>query len=81
MQNKKEDLVEVKIGVQNAARELTVEIDETAEAVEKLVETAVSGEGVLALTDTKGRRVIVPAAKLAYVEIGHGTAGQVGFRS
>ena len=73
--------MEVKIGVQNAARELTVEIDETAEAVEKLVENAVSGEGVLALTDTKGRRVIVPAAKLAYVEIGHGTAGQVGFRS
>ena len=72
--------MEVKIGVQNAARELTVEIDETAEAVEKLVETAVSGEGVLALTDTKGRRVIVPAAKLAYVEIGHGVAGQVGFR-
>ena len=81
MQNKKEDLVEVKIGVQNAARELTIETDESAEAVEKLVETAVSGEGVLALTDSKGRRVIVPAAKLAYVEIGGGVAGHVGFRS
>ena len=72
--------MEVKIGVQNAARELTVEIDETAETVEKLVADAVSGDGVLTLTDTKGRQVIVPAAKLAYVEIGHGTAGQVGFR-
>ena len=39
-----------------------------------------SGEGVLTLTDAKGRRVIVPVAKLAYVEIGHGVAGQVGFR-
>lgn len=73
--------MEVKIGVQNAARELTVETDESAETVEKLVSDAVAGEGVLALTDAKGRRIIVPAAKLAYVEIGHGTAGQVGFRS
>ncbi len=77
---KKEDLVEVKIGVQNAARELTVEIDESAETVEKLVSDAVSGEGVLALTDSKGRRVLVPAAKLAYVEIGPRRPGQVGFR-
>jgi len=72
--------VEVKIGVQNAARELTVEVEDSTEAIEKLVADAVSGEGVLALTDSKGRRVIVPAAKLAYVEIGHGVAGQVGFR-
>jgi len=73
--------VEVKIGVQNAARELVVETDESTEAVEKLVADAISGEGVFSLTDSKGRRVIVPAAKLAYVEIGHGTVGQVGFRS
>ena len=33
------------------------------------------------VTDTKGRTVIVPAAKLAYVEIGGGVVGQVGFRS
>ncbi len=73
--------MEVKIGVQNAARELTIETDESADQVEKLVSEAVAGEGVLTLTDTKGRRVVVPAAKLAYVEIGHGTLGQVGFRS
>ncbi|ABL80986.1 MULTISPECIES: DUF3107 domain-containing protein [unclassified Nocardioides] len=73
--------MEVKIGVQNAARELTIETDESAEQVEKLVSEAVAGEGVLTLSDTKGRKVVVPAAKLAYVEIGHGTLGQVGFRS
>jgi len=77
----KEDLVEVKIGVQNASRELTLDIGESAENVEKLVSDAVAAEGVLTLKDTKGRRVIVPVAKLAYVEIGHGVAGQVGFRS
>ena len=73
--------MEVKIGVQHAARELIVETDETVESVEKLVAEAVSSEGVLALNDNKGRRVIVPAAKLAYVEIGGGVAGHVGFRS
>ena len=73
--------MEVKIGVQNAVRELVVETNQEAAEVEKLVAEAVSGEGVLTLSDTKGRKVIVPAAKLAYVEIGHGTLGQVGFRS
>ena len=73
--------MEVKIGVQNAARELTIDVDETPEAVEKLLADAVSGDGVLNFKDAKGRHLIVPVAKLAYVEIGHGTAGQVGFRS
>lgn len=73
--------MEVKIGVQNVARELTVETDESAENVEKMISDAVASEGVLALSDTKGRRIIVPVAKLAYVELAHGVAGQVGFRS
>ena len=34
----------------------------------------------IALTDIKGRRVIVPGAKVAYIEIGTGVAGTVGFR-
>jgi hypothetical protein len=72
--------VEVKIGVQHAPRELVVETGETIENVEKLVTEAVSSDGVFALTDTKGRRVLVPAQRLSYVEIGGGVAGQVGFR-
>jgi hypothetical protein len=72
--------VEVKIGVQHAPRELVIETGETIENVEKLVSEAVASDGVLALTDTKGRRVLVPAARLSYVEIGGGVAGQVGFR-
>ena len=74
--------MEVKIGVQQAQRELIVDVSDTAEAVEKLVGEALASEGgVLTLTDTKGRRVVVPSAKLAYVEIGTGVAGAVGFRS
>ncbi len=73
--------MEVKIGVQHSPRELVVDTDESGEAIEKLVADAVSGEGVLVLTDSKGRKVIVPATKIAYVEIGGGVAGTVGFRS
>ncbi len=73
--------MEVKIGVQHSPRELTVESDETPEAVERLVSEAVAGDGVLALTDSRGRRIIVPATKIAYVEIGGGASGAVGFRS
>jgi hypothetical protein len=73
--------VEVKIGIQYAPRELVVETDESAETVEKLLADAVGSDGVLALTDTKGRRVIVPGSKIAYLEIGSSTLGAVGFRS
>lgn len=71
--------MEVKIGVQHATRELVVEVNDTLETVEKLVTDAITG-GVLTLQDTKGRHIVVPGDKLAYVEIGGGVAGQVGFR-
>ena len=54
--------MEVKIGVLHAPRELAFDTDETAENVEKLVAEAVSGDGLLTLTDTKHRKVMVPAS-------------------
>jgi hypothetical protein len=74
--------VEVKIGVQNTNRELVVDSSQSADEVEKAVSASLSGESkVLVLSDSKGRKVIVPADKLAYVEIGTSTTGQVGYRS
>ncbi len=74
--------VEVKIGVQHTARELVIETAESNEAVAKLVSDAIAAaDGVITLTDTKGKVTVVPTAKLAYVEIGRSTTGQVGFRS
>jgi hypothetical protein len=73
--------VEVKIGVQHATRELVLETDLDSEALEKQIADAVSDGGVLTLTDSKGRRTLVPADKIAYVEMGTGVAGHVGFRS
>jgi hypothetical protein len=63
-------LVEVKIGVQNTARELMVESAQSPAEVEKIVVEAISsGQKLLSLVDEKGRRIIVPVEKLAYVEI------------
>jgi hypothetical protein len=74
--------VEVKIGVQNASRELVLDSSQSTDDVEKAVAEALhADDGLLVLSDTKGRKVIVPTDKLAYVEIGSPTAGQVGFRS
>lgn len=72
--------MEVKIGVQNANRELVIDSDQDGDDVEKLIREGLE-QGVLTLTDSKGRRVVVPADKLAYVEIGSPAVGQVGFRS
>jgi Protein of unknown function (DUF3107) len=72
--------MEVKIGVQHAPRELVVETTDTADDVQAAVDKALADSSSLALTDTRGRVVLVPAAAIAYVEIGGGVSGQVGFR-
>jgi hypothetical protein len=72
--------LEVKIGVQYAPRELVLESDQTPAEVEKAVTEALSDEdGVLNMVDDKGRRVIVPVKKVAYVEIAESTTRKVGF--
>ena len=73
--------MEVKIGVQNVTRELTIDTTLDSDGVEAAVSAALEKGGVLALTDTKGRRVVVPGEKLAYVDISTSVTGQVGFRS
>ncbi len=71
--------MEVKIGVQNAAREIVLESTLSPDEVEKAVAAALAKEGVLTLTDDKGRRIVVPAGKIAYVEIGEQIERRVGF--
>ena len=72
--------MEVKIGVQHAQRELVVDTDSTPEDVEARLTEAMAGNGVLRLSDVKGRTVIVPAEKIAYLELGSPTSSTVGFR-
>ena len=72
--------MEVKIGVQYAPRELSLESSQTPDEVAKAVDDALRADiGVLTLVDEKGRRVLVPADKLAYVEIAENEQRRVGF--
>jgi Protein of unknown function (DUF3107) len=64
--------VDVRIGITQTPKELEVEMaddtdrDKIVSDIEKLLKT---GDGVLWLTDRKGRRVGVPVPKVAYVEV------------
>ena len=72
--------MEIKIGVQHAQRELVLDTNDTQEDVEAAVAAAISDGAPLQLSDQRGRRIVVPGDKIAYVEIGGGVAGSVGFR-
>lgn len=72
--------MEVKVGVKGVARELVVETDLSADDVTELVRScAADASGLFDLVDSRGRRVLVPSEKLAYVEIGEQEVRRVGF--
>ena len=72
--------MEVKIGVQHAPREIVLESGQSVEDVERVVAEALAGKStLLSLEDEKGRKILVPADRLAYVEIGEPTVRKVGF--
>ncbi len=72
--------MEVKIGVQHAPREIVLESGQSAEEVERAVNEALAGKvRLLVLSDDKGRKVLVPADRIAYVEIGEPATRRVGF--
>ena len=65
--------MDVRIGVTYTPREIEVELSSDADGDQLIedVEAAIAKTGgVLWVTDRKGRRVGVPADKVAYVEIG-----------
>ncbi|MBW3611168.1 MAG: DUF3107 domain-containing protein [Actinobacteria bacterium] len=65
--------MDVRIGVTYSPKEIDVELGDDADATTLQSEidgVLAGGDGVLWLTDRKGRQVGVPVAKVAYVEIG-----------
>ncbi|MET0161425.1 MAG: DUF3107 domain-containing protein [Microbacteriaceae bacterium] len=74
--------MDIRIGIQNTARELAFESNSTAEQIEQQVAQALEkGTPSLVLQDVKGKRVIIPTAGIAYVEIGAEESRRVGFVS
>ncbi|GAA0926802.1 DUF3107 domain-containing protein [Streptomyces thermoalcalitolerans] len=72
--------MEVKIGVQHAPREIVLESNQSPEEIERTVAEALAGKSqLLTLVDEHGRKVLVPADRLAYVEVGEPAPRRVGF--
>jgi len=72
--------VDVRIGVTDIARELVLNTVATPEEIEALVTAAFKDpKSTLTLVDEKGKTVLIPAAKVAYVEISPADGRRVGF--
>ena len=74
--------MEVKIGVQHSPRELVIESPKTPDEIASDISAAMSGsskDGLLTLVDDRGRRVVVPVDRIAYVEIAQPDQRRVGF--
>lgn len=75
--------MDVRIGVQYSPKEIEVDLGEGVDkdAVQKEIDKVLTvGTKVLWLTDKKGRKVGVPADKVAYIEIGaEGQERRMGF--
>src|SRR5215831_8978221 len=63
--------VDVRIGVTHTPKEIEVELADgtNPDALVQHIEQALSGQSVLWLTDRRGRRVGIPAATVAYIEL------------
>lgn len=73
-------VVEIRIGMVNTARELSLETSASTAEIEALVADAVSGKNpYLKLSDDKGKVYLVPAATIAFVEVGNDQSRRVGF--
>ncbi len=70
--------MEVRIGVQHVAREITFETTLSADELVAAVKAAHDAD-VLELTDDKGGRIIIPTASLGYVTTGAEKKAGVGF--
>ena len=71
--------MEIKVGIQHVNREVVVETTETAADVERAFSDAVENAAVFTLADERGRRVLIPSSKIAYVDLGEENARKVGF--
>ena len=71
--------MEIKVGIQHVNRELVVETTESASAVEEAYTQAAASGGLLTLTDERGRKVLIQASVISYVDIGEESARRVGF--
>jgi hypothetical protein len=73
-------VIEVRIGVVDVPKELTLELEDDPKEVVEKVNAALGGEtDMLWLTDSRGKQVGIPVAKIAYLEVEPERSRRVGF--
>lgn len=70
---------EVKIGISDSTHEINFESPNSSSEVIAKINEAIKSATVLALTDVKGREILVPHNKISYVEVGQSANRHVGF--
>ena len=76
---KNEKASRVRIAVSDVASELSFECPSTPAEIKSAVTAALSANTPLILTDARGHEIVVPAAKIGYIEIGEPVERRVGF--
>ncbi len=72
--------MDIRIGIANSPREISLESSQTSAEVERVVADALSADAkFVKLVDIKGNVYVVPTASLAYLEIGSEESRRVGF--
>jgi hypothetical protein len=71
--------LEVKIGIQSAPRELIVETETEPDEVERALTAALGDGGIFTLRVEKNGKILIPADKIAYVELGSSEPRRIGF--
>lgn len=71
--------MEVKVGIQMGPRELVVETAASPEEIEQALASALADGTLFVLNDSKGKTLLVPSAKIAYVELGTAEQRKIGF--
>ncbi|RMB60060.1 DUF3107 domain-containing protein [Tessaracoccus antarcticus] len=71
--------MEVRIGVSDVAREVTLRTESSADDLIEKLSRAVADNTLFEVVDLQGRRVVVPAAKVAYLDLGSSDVRAVGF--
>lgn len=71
--------MEVRIGVSEVPREVTLRTEASADDLIERLAKAVADNSLFEIKDEQGRRVLVPAAKVAYLDLGSPDVRAVGF--
>ena len=73
-------VMDIKIGIENSARELSFETSASAKELEATVRSSMDSDAkLISLTDSKGNVFLIPTKSITYLELGAEEARRVGF--